>query len=509
MLRYSLNAAMQNNGKEEHNVQKHKIKNSISSLAAIILVLSMIPINVSSTWGAMEFPLRINNGTLVADENTKYITNYSQCPDSKLITATVQIQNNTDAENIEIQAIVAAISFDERVAPYSGWADAGYNPNLLFGYGKNVAGDEEFNKYCDALPYLGANDYGDQIYFDSFGSQYIKRDNSGGIISTKLSKPAGDTNPDLIIEPGQTVDIIKFYFMPVNGTDELDIDMFGYEHEYDAAELIWISPLLASEASYMAAATDGMHPAYSYVVSPESFKVHVQRPLPIYADDIGRAVIGYDAGIMEWSYNETGPFENGAPVVKNEAHTIYIREKPDAGYSGNDALFGNYKKHVYSDMQLYFDANTGAADYSLVNAAVTAAEAIDRTMYTTNSLIALDTATANVVYGLDAAQQAAVDGFAAAINTAIASLIEYVQITSIQISAPTTVTIPRGATLTFAVILNPGACDDDIVWDISNPTIATVTGNGNVTILNKTGTVTLAASDPVSGLQSSIVIRVI
>ena len=490
-------------------MQKHKIKYAISSLVAIILVLSMLPLTVSSTLGVTEFTLRINDGTLVADENTKYITTYSQCPDSKLITATVQIQNNTDAENIVIQAIVVDISFDERVAPYSGWADAGYNPALLFGYGKNVANDEEFNKYCHALPYLGTNDYGDQIYFNSFGNQYIKRDNNGGIISAKLSKPAGDTNPDLIILPGQTVDIIKFFFMPINGTDELDIDMFGYEHKYDAAELIWISPLLANETAYMAAALDGMHSVYSYVVSPESFKVHVQFPLPVYADDIGRAVIGYDSSIMEWSYNETGPYENGAPVVKNEAHTIYIRDKADAGYSGNDALFGDYKKQVYSDMQLFFDANTGAADYSLVNAAITLAEAIDRTLYTTNSLAALDTATANVVYGFDAAQQATVDGFAAAINAAVAELIEYVQITSILIDAPASVTLFRGSTYTFKVILNPGACDDDIVWDVSNPTAATVIGNGIVKTLNKTTSVTLTATDPVSGLYSCIVLRII
>jgi len=130
-------------------------------------------------------------------------------------------------------------------------------------------------------------------------------------------------------------------------------------------------------------------------------------------------------------------------------------------------------------------------------------------LYTTNSLAALDTATANVVYGLDAAQQATVDGFAAAINAAIAELIEYVPITSIQIDAPTTLLVYRGATYTFEVILNPGACDDDIVWDVSNPTAATVIGNGVVIILSKTTNVILTATDPVSGLFSSIVLRII
>ena len=63
------------------------------------------------------------------------------------------------------------------------------------------------------------------------------------------------------------------------------------------------------------------------------------------------------------------------------------------------------------------------ADYSGVNAAKAAAEAIDRALYTEESLAALDAAIAAVVEGKLSDEQAEVDAMAKAINDAIAGLV--------------------------------------------------------------------------------------
>jgi len=475
---------------------------------ALALATAMALAAATPAWGAGALPLRAGDGALVADGNTRLVVTCEQCPDTKLITATLQIENNSGTDCITVQAIAAALSFDERVAPYAWGGGAGQIQNPIFGYGKSVADGAEFGKYCRALPYLGENGYGDQIYFDTFGSQYIRRDGGGGAIGAKIGKPAGDTNPDLVIAPGQTAGIAEFYFMPVNGEDSLDIGMIGHCHERDPAELIWATPMIAYGATYLAASPEGMRPEYACAISPGSFKVHVRRPLPVGADNAGRAVAGYDAGTMEWSYEEGGPYENGAPAVKHEAHSIYVRGKEDAGYSGGDAIFGDYKKYVHSEARVDFAENAAPADYGAVDAALAAAGALDRQLYTKASLAAVDAATAAVEHGLGIAQQAAVDGFAAAIDAAIGSLAEREPITSIQIDSPALTPVVRGQTYAFSVTLNQGADDDDIAWTVSSQEHAKVNANKTVTILNKTGTAALTATDPISGLSASITLKI-
>jgi hypothetical protein len=82
-------------------------------------------------------------------------------------------------------------------------------------------------------------------------------------------------------------------------------------------------------------------------------------------------------------------------------------------------------------------------------------------------------------------------------------------ITSLAVNAPALVTIPRGSTCRFEAILNDDAIDEDVVWSIAVPGYAIVNSDGSVTALNKTGTAPLTATDPVSGLSSSIVLRII
>jgi 3D (Asp-Asp-Asp) domain-containing protein len=84
-----------------------------------------------------------------------------------------------------------------------------------------------------------------------------------------------------------------------------------------------------------------------------------------------------------------------------------------------------------------------------------------------------------------------------------------VPITSVKINADAIITIPRGVKYQFKVTLNEGALDDGIVWSVSSTAFATVTAGGLVTILNRTGTALLTATDPVSGISSSVMLRIV
>jgi len=88
-------------------------------------------------------------------------------------------------------------------------------------------------------------------------------------------------------------------------------------------------------------------------------------------------------------------------------------------------------------------------------------------------------------------------------------------ITMIRIDAGGTVTVVRGGKYSFDVILNSGGIepadfgDYPLEWSLSNPIYGTVDNDGNVVILNKTGTVTLKVLDPVSGKSALITLRIV
>jgi len=67
--------------------------------------------------------------------------------------------------------------------------------------------------------------------------------------------------------------------------------------------------------------------------------------------------------------------------------------------------------------------------------------------------------------------------------------------------------VARGGVYSFDVILNTGASDKGIVWTLSDNSFALIDGK-DIYILNKTGTVRLIATDPVSGLYHSITLRI-
>ena len=114
--------------------------------------------------------------------------------------------------------------------------------------------------------------------------------------------------------------------------------------------------------------------------------------------------------------------------------------------------------------------------------------------------------TAVLVLNEDYPLQSTIDAATADLLAAIDAL--EIAITYLKIDAPATSPVTRGKTYSFEVTLNAGASDDKVIWSVNNPVYATVDNNGNVTILNKTGTVILTATDPVGGLSYSIILRI-
>ncbi|MCL2163059.1 MAG: Ig-like domain-containing protein [Oscillospiraceae bacterium] len=97
--------------------------------------------------------------------------------------------------------------------------------------------------------------------------------------------------------------------------------------------------------------------------------------------------------------------------------------------------------------------------------------------------------------------------------TIVTVLEEEVPITSLRIAIGTdavssTVSVVRNSTLQFDVLLNDGASGNNLVWSVSDTSIATVDSSGNVTIKNKVGMAVLTVTDPVSGISFSTILRI-
>ena len=83
-----------------------------------------------------------------------------------------------------------------------------------------------------------------------------------------------------------------------------------------------------------------------------------------------------------------------------------------------------------------------------------------------------------------------------------------ITVTSLRVNAPASMAVKRGETITPSVVLNEFAFDDGIVWSVNNPLYAKINPDNTVTILNRTGTAVLTATDTLSGLCYSIVLRI-
>jgi len=330
-----------------------RYKRSLAAMLVFLLVANILPLAAFAE-RIYNFPLRALDNRLIADENTRYITLVKQDPQSKLITATVQIQHNSAGpEKLAIQGFGVGIFFNDKVAPYANNpAQAGFDTGRFFAgrlYPKTTAEFAEFNRYCKPLI----------TSFTNMGSRMIQSDVNARMIGVTISSGDSVYEPSLIVNPGQTIDIIEFYFMPVNGSDPLDINMFSFNYYYEfSPEVVRIVPVIKN-GTYSVQATHQQEPLTStYIVSPGSFKLHVQQPVPaVSADNDARAVIGYDPVTMEWSESSADGYMSGLPLIGDEAKTIYVRIKGDENYSGSDAMFVNYKKYLTSlPVRVDFDA---------------------------------------------------------------------------------------------------------------------------------------------------------
>ena len=124
------------------------------------------------------------------------------------------------------------------------------------------------------------------------------------------------------------------------------------------------------------------------------------------------------------------------------------------------------------------------ADYSAVQEAVAKAEALNRTLYTAESLAAVDAAVAAVEYDRTAAEQGEVDAWAAAIEDALAKLVEKVHVTGVSLNQ-TSASLKVGDALQLVATVAPSNADNkEVTWSSSNIKTAAVDKNGKVTAVS-------------------------
>ena len=158
-----------------------------------------------------------------------------------------------------------------------------------------------------------------------------------------------------------------------------------------------------------------------------------------------------------------------------------------------------------------------AADYSAVEEAKGKVEALDRALYTADSLAEVDAAVAAVVDGLDITKQADVDAYADAIEDALSKLVLIVYVAEVDgvkyetlaeaLAVGGNVTLLTDVELTERLTINAG---QEIVLDLNGYTIsggyteaassAVITNKGKLTVKDssdaQTGKITSAALNP-------------
>jgi hypothetical protein len=283
-------------------------------------------------FGETKFPLRTSYGILVADENTRYVTSFKQSGD--IITATISLRNEKPtAEYLSTMGIGISLAFDGRVSP----CDA--NGNNVFPAGSTHIKNDVIKTYMKAMI----------PGFSLVSSDIVQSDASGnGMLGCSFT--CWSNNDILKIHPGQSVDLVQLFFKVKNNNDKMNIDMFNYTYLKISNTHVNSSPFIAYGYSFVYPIRDRAQPYESYVVSPGSFKIDMQRPVPnVYADQDIRKIVNFDLYSMEWAYYKDGPYYSGTPYIGDDEITIYVRAKGDAGYNLYPGTFTNFKKYVPSE----------------------------------------------------------------------------------------------------------------------------------------------------------------
>ena len=344
--------------------RKHIPKKALTILLALVMLFSTIPA-VFAAGTEVQFPLIALNGTdLVADANTRYVTTLEQDPETKLITATLTLTNGSTgatARPLVITGVGVQLSFDNRISPYrynpvSDGNNHPYDATRLYGSG-----------YSDIINTYKQYAYAPTLGFDTVGSSVITNNATDGrFIGAKVSTVDEDTT--ISLAPGQSITIAQMYFMPTNGVDLLDINMFSFQWSVYQSRMIRLSTWVANGTRFLVSNRNYPTSVSNYVYNPGAFRMHFEQRMPtVTANMTDRTVTGYNAATMEWAYSAAGPYQSGTPVVIDDAHAIYVRYAA-TDYSGADAEYGNYKRYLASDsVAVSFDPNffSAANDVSL------------------------------------------------------------------------------------------------------------------------------------------------
>ena len=288
--------------------------------------------------------MSVDEKDLVADENTKYIVLLEQDTVTKMITASLMLTNgNTNGPPLVIGGVGLEITFNDKVAPYE------YDP-------QNTADPHKYDKtrmYVDAGPTDSIAEFAKYCYtplptFNTVGSPTIQNNAEGRFIGAKISTVTEDGF--ITLAAGDTTTIAQAFFMPINGADPLNLDMFSFKWQIYLAKYIRHSTWFANGYSYVVANEDYPTSVVTYVHAPAAFKMHTQLPTPVVsADNTARAVNGYNPATMEWADSLEGIYRSDVlPIIGVNAQTVFIRAKGDANYSGDDEIYGDYKKYVAS-----------------------------------------------------------------------------------------------------------------------------------------------------------------
>jgi uncharacterized repeat protein (TIGR01451 family) len=176
----------------------------------------------------------------------------------------------------------------------------------------------------------------------------------GGYIAGKIGgQNALDNQPDsnrLLIPPGATESVVQMFFMPLSTTNgRLEMSMFKYQ-SIQSPFYVWANTWIAEGVYYLFANDKQANRMYNYAIQSSVFKMHFVQPKPaVSANTTLRTVVGYNNTTMEWSYNGSTYRSDVPPIVEDDAHSIYIRVKGDAGYSVTDGEYANYKQSFPSE----------------------------------------------------------------------------------------------------------------------------------------------------------------
>jgi hypothetical protein len=238
-----------------------KSKRLVALFLCFSLLFLLVPAAPVAALQQNGFPLLALNGDLVADANTQYITQLNQHPVTGLISVRIQVRNGStgaSARPLAFHGIGIALSYGPQIAPYA------YNGDRsLFPAGAKKTGNaSNFTQY--ATPSLSS--------VRLFGSQYISRDadGSGGMIGANLtcSSVAGT----IILYPGETIDIVILYFMPIDGGYMPNLqDQFSYAEIRDNSTLIRLNSWVGNGSRFLYRSSFSSLATETFIVSPEAF----------------------------------------------------------------------------------------------------------------------------------------------------------------------------------------------------------------------------------------------